>query len=354
MNPEDVTRGTQWVVSTLLLLLTAWLLVTDPQARRLLSGALVDETTGKACDDDPRRTSCPNDCSGRGSCTPEDTCLCKEGFAGQDCTWEHCPSDCNHRGTCNEGICLCNAAYGGHDCSIDRLDYLTDKLLDDVHFDLDFKDTCQFLTKLDGDKVDFWSDATSKLETYTIPEEMGGVLPDVCPEYKFDTCAVVGNSGTVLFEEFGAEIDAHEMVYRFNQGPTLGYEKFIGNHTMFESLNAKFAHQLMRGDGSWQWRDPLAVYILFEPLKLQDAYVAIKTKYPSLDVMMFSPEFFVRVHQIYDRMLVNLEKHEFGCFTGEKPMSGFYAVLYALSTCKQVDLYGFDPWTDAMARDRTR
>jgi hypothetical protein len=71
---------------------------------------------------------------------------------------------------------------------------------------------------------------------------------------------------------------------------------------------------------------------------LQDAYVSIKTKYPSLDVMMFSPEFFVRVHQIYDRMLVNLEKHEFGCFTGEKPMSGFYAVLYALSTCKQVRL----------------
>jgi hypothetical protein len=54
----------------------------------------------------------------------------------------------------------------------------------------------------------------------------------------------VGNSGTVLFEEFGVEIDAHEMVYRFNQGPTLGYEKSIGNHTMFESLNAKFAHQV--------------------------------------------------------------------------------------------------------------
>lgn len=34
-------------------------------------------------------------------------------------------------------------------------------------------------------------------------------------------------------------------------------------------------------------------------------------------------------------------------------MSGFYAVLFALSMCKQVDLYGFDPWTDAMAHDRS-
>jgi len=27
----------------------------------------------------------------------------------------------------------------------------------------------------------------------------------------------VGNSGTTLFEQFGREIDAHQMVYRFNQ-----------------------------------------------------------------------------------------------------------------------------------------
>jgi len=53
-------------------------------------------------------------------------------------------------------------------------------------------------------------------------------------------------------------------------------------------------------------------------------------------------------------MQVNLEQQEFGCFTGEKPMSGFYAVLYALAACTHVDLYGFDPWTDAMAHDPSR
>lgn len=58
--------------------------------------------------------------------------------------------------------------------------------------------------------------------------------------------------------------------------------------------------------------------------------------------------------QIYDQMTVNLEQQEFGCFTGEKPMSGFYAVLYALAACNHVDLYGFDPWTEAMAHDPSR
>ena len=43
-----------------------------------------------------------------------------------------------------------------------------------------------------------------------------------------------------------------------------------------------------------------------------------------------------------------LETFDFGCFTGDKPMSGFYSVIYALSTCQKVTLYGFDEWTDEM------
>lgn len=61
------------------------------------------------------------------------------------------------------------------------------------------------------------SDATGHMESYEIPLEMGSVLPDACPSYKFRTCAVVGNSGTMLFEKFGDDINRHEMVYRFNQ-----------------------------------------------------------------------------------------------------------------------------------------
>jgi len=55
------------------------------------------------------------------------------------------------------------------------------------------------------------------MESYEIPEEMAEVLPETCPSRRFTTCAVVGNSGTTLFEQFGREIDAHQMVYRFNQ-----------------------------------------------------------------------------------------------------------------------------------------
>ena len=42
-----------------------------------------------------------------------------------------------------------------------------------------------------------------------------------------DTCAVIGSSGTIKREAFGAEIDAHDAVFRFNEAPTLGYEKWV-------------------------------------------------------------------------------------------------------------------------------
>ena len=58
---------------------------------------------------------------------------------------------------------------------------------------------------------------TGRMESYEIPEDMAGVLPEKCPELHFATCAVVGNSGTMLHEQYGPEINAHQMVYRFNQ-----------------------------------------------------------------------------------------------------------------------------------------
>lgn len=43
---------------------------------------------------------------------------------------------------------------------------------------------------------------------------------------------------------------------------------------------------------------------MFEPLKLQEAYVTIRNAHPQLDVLLFGPEFFVKAHHIYDRMQV--------------------------------------------------
>ncbi|GBG73724.1 hypothetical protein CBR_g17064 [Chara braunii] len=196
-------------------------------------------------------------------------------------------------------------------CMADRLYIFRNQLLENVDLELTFESTCAFLT--------------------------------------LDSLRPYGGNYTV----YSTGIDGQQEEYFVSedmQAPTLGYEKYVGNKTTFESLNAKFAHMLRHDDSDWEWRDPPAIFVMFEPFRLKETYVHIRTQFPTIESLLFSPEFFAKAHQIYDRLQDNLERFEFGCFTGEKPMSGFYAVLYALSACDQVDLYGFEPWTDAMAR----
>ena len=104
-------------------------------------------------------------------------------------------------------------------------------LLEGIDFKLKFdSDHCIFLTQADverygGDHVAYWSDVTGQMETYSIPEEMKEVLPKTCPSYGYGTCAMVGNSRTLLSGDYGEEIDEHDCVLRVNQGcvPGLGF-----------------------------------------------------------------------------------------------------------------------------------
>ena len=57
------------------------------------------------------------------------------------------------------------------------------------------------------------------------------------PSMRYKTCALVGSSGTLLLDEMGREIDEHDVVIRFNNAPTEGYEKHVGSKTTFLYLS---------------------------------------------------------------------------------------------------------------------
>lgn len=79
---------------------------------------------------------------------------------------------------------------------------------------------------------------------------------------------MVGNSGSLLFREAGARIDAADAVFRFNQAPTAGYGSYVGSRTNIESLNAAWVKALLDsdedGEDSWLWRTAATNFMLFE------------------------------------------------------------------------------------------
>ncbi|XP_033106451.1 alpha-2,8-sialyltransferase 8B-like [Anneissia japonica] len=52
-----------------------------------------------------------------------------------------------------------------------------------------------------------------------------------------DTCALIGNSGILLNNCCGREIDAHDIVVRANSAPTAGYERDVGYKTSLMMFN---------------------------------------------------------------------------------------------------------------------
>ncbi|OQR92569.1 hypothetical protein ACHHYP_03513, partial [Achlya hypogyna] len=65
-------------------------------------------------------SGCPNACSGNGDCY-QNTCYCRSGYTGVDCSQVRCPTDaagqpCSNNGLCQAGACVCNLNYQGVVC----------------------------------------------------------------------------------------------------------------------------------------------------------------------------------------------------------------------------------------------
>ena len=221
-----------------------------------------------------------------------------------------------------------------------------------------YEDLCLFMSKegarkFGGNKFEYFSFDGVGL-SLEVTQELYDQLPEECPETRHESCLLLGNSGTLMLEERGAYFDSHDMVYRFNQGPTDKYEAHVGRKTTYESLNAKFANKLLADEG-WNWRKPdVPTYIMFEPIKLASLYVDLRRKHPDVKILLLTPHAYVRIHRIYNDLLGRLERYELGCFVGEKPMSGFYAMIFAAAFCGSVKMAGFDPWTESMRNRSVR
>ena len=134
------------------------------------------------------------------------------------------------------------------------------------------------------------------------------------------TCAVVGNAGSLRNAKFGEEIDAHDIVLRFNNGRAKHFEKQVGTKGHLRMYNGPYVEGKMGGEVTIaQLRDSSVNHWIRQYEKHRETF----------------PESFIMDPEIICRAwdLVNRE--------GEKPSSGMVGITFAMRLCSSVDIYGF-------------
>ena len=205
--------------------------------------------------------------------------------------------------------------------------------------------------------------------------DLVGALPLNDENYKFKTCAVVGNSGVLLKSKQGREIDEHEKVFRINYAPTAGYEEDVGSRTDFDFVNLQHVKPFIAGrtrlGGSipessraalrnttlvlFEIFNPFARYHYYAPLlkRLETTRVSgVANEHIALgsSAIVVSPEIIAHAFKLWEAVKKAVELGSvFAGFHSKrfkpKPMSGVFATTFALHSCEKVSLYGFSPYS---------
>jgi hypothetical protein len=94
-----------------------------------------------------------------------------------------------------------------------------------------------------------WVWEETRLGLRKLPSEIARascLMPSVAAR-SAQTCAVVGSSGLLTQAKFGAEIDAHDLVMRFNDAPTAGFEDLVGGKTTMRIVNSVTMTAILEG-----------------------------------------------------------------------------------------------------------
>eukprot|EP00899_Mesostigma_viride_P022620 jgi/Mesvir1/3542/Mv12012-RA.1 len=188
---------------------------------------------------------------------------------------------------------------------------------------------------------------------YYYSQEVYHLLPQEEPPVRhYNRCAVVGNSGILLQQPLGQEIDGHDAIFRMNFAPLRGYERFVGNGTTFSIINGKKLRIMVQKleeeaivpklRGSRGGR--LVIFETTSHASRHHMLAPILRGVPSNMLCLLNPYFQNEAYKVWVQLKALLEDKQHKEFR-PKPMSGFFATIFALQICDHVTLYGFDEYT---------
>ena len=170
------------------------------------------------------------------------------------------------------------------------------------------------------------------------------------------TCAVVGSADILRLAPKGRAIDAHGLVWRINNAPTVGFESQAGRRTSVRILNhVSIEKWVMRArnrsgllatvDGNEYDRLLCGPGELDVGCFLSRANAADRSKAFEAKLAAFR-----QLHPTHTikPLAPGLQAYAAACnreLRGSQPSTGLVAVLFALSVCERpIDLYGFWPF----------
>jgi len=268
-------------------------------------------------------------------------------------------SGCLNDGEAEEtGGCRCPDLFSGSRCETDLLQTHADNLLGG----LDLKIPAEpILGKEDlrGSVVDL---AEAGDGGYFVNAQLRRALPERGERKRYASCALVGNSGALLFHERGAEIDGHEAVFRFNNAPVKGFEKNVGSKTTFQVFNSKAVREYL---GRLKKKRPKQTWSILTITDFQGGKKEIDYNCKSMTALdqakqaqwsqildrlqqlgnpqtfsIVAPALSYRVREVYDELQRRFEKEGLGKHEGLKPSSGFYTFFLMREICDSIDIYG--------------
>eukprot|EP00003_Mantamonas_plastica_P032379 TRINITY_DN877_c0_g1_i8.p1 TRINITY_DN877_c0_g1~~TRINITY_DN877_c0_g1_i8.p1 ORF type:complete len:455 (+),score=110.92 TRINITY_DN877_c0_g1_i8:743-2107(+) len=175
---------------------------------------------------------------------------------------------------------------------------------------------------------------------------------------KYETCALVANSGLVLSKEYGQQIDSHDAVIRCNLGPTKGYEKNVGSKTTFRVIVST----------DWMWLvngEPLPNGMIESQVQTKEEYLngtetwvlrsASGEKNQPVDGFKHAHNLMGKLKTValsvdfLERDSLDCSGNVFPTFHAEQTTTGMVGFYFALNHCKKISLYGFQDVTEETA-----
>mmetsp|Transcript_63218 Transcript_63218/g.150769 ORF Transcript_63218/g.150769 Transcript_63218/m.150769 type:complete len:740 (-) Transcript_63218:59-2278(-) len=153
------------------------------------------------------------------------------------------------------------------------------------------------------------------------------------------TCAVVSSSGVLQAHEHGADIDSADIVIRFNDAPTSGFESNVGRKDVMRLMNNLFASELLANRSSTLEED--VTYVVF-PISEQEIADTAKVQHLHPNVEIYSADMGLqRAVTTALRSLYPASWFQLGQSGSDwVATTGAAGMIIALSICSEVHAYG--------------